>query len=56
MDEGSKKYTPEQFSAELDKLGSSINFTANKQSTTIYVESLTKKLRCYIEAVGRKTL
>ncbi|MBG8556363.1 M16 family metallopeptidase [Hymenobacter guriensis] len=44
LSEGTQKYTPEQFSAALEKLGSSIDVVAGEDNTTIYVESLTKNL------------
>ncbi len=44
MDEGTKNFTTEQFSAELEKLGSSISFNGGARSTTISVNSLVKNL------------
>jgi len=44
MNEGSQKYTPEQFSAELDKLGSYISYGAGKEATNISIYCLKKNL------------
>jgi len=44
MNEGTEKYTSEQLSAALDRLGSSIGVGSGSESTTIYVQSLTKNL------------
>ncbi len=44
MYEGTQKMTTEEFSAALERLGSTIDFIGGRQSTTIYVESLTKNL------------
>lgn len=40
MNEGTKTKTPEQLSAELDKLGASINFSSGRDETTIFVSTL----------------
>ncbi|GAA4393122.1 pitrilysin family protein [Hymenobacter koreensis] len=44
MNESTEKYTAEQFAAELEKLGSSIQVNAGAENTTVYVQSLTKNL------------
>ncbi|MBC6991856.1 M16 family metallopeptidase [Hymenobacter sp. BT491] len=44
LNEGSQKYTSEQFSAALDKLGSAIQVSAGNENTTVYVQTLTKNL------------
>ncbi|EOR94385.1 Protease, insulinase family/protease, insulinase family [Arcticibacter svalbardensis MN12-7] len=44
LNESSKKYTSEQLSSELDKLGSSINFSAGPDQMTVSMQSLTKNL------------
>ena len=44
MNEGTQKYTAEQFEAELDKLGSSISFGAGSTGTSINVSCLAKNL------------
>lgn len=42
MGQSTEKYTAEQFSAELDKLGSSISFGGGKAATSITVQCLKK--------------
>jgi zinc protease len=44
LNEGSQKYSGEQFSSELDKLGSTIRISAGDDNTTVYVQSLTKNI------------
>jgi zinc protease len=45
MDEDTKKYTAEQLSDELDKLGSSIDFRAGDDATVVSVQCLKKNLQ-----------
>lgn len=42
MNEGTKTLTPEQLTAEMNKLGASINFSAGRDNTTITVSTLAK--------------
>ena len=44
MNEGTEKYTTEQISAELAKLGSVINFSSDHNSTDVFIQSLTENL------------
>ncbi|MBD2713472.1 insulinase family protein [Microvirga sp. STR05] len=44
LEEGTQKYTGEQFAAALEKLGSDISTNAGDDNTTIVVRSLTKNL------------
>ena len=44
LNEGSEKYTSEQFTTELDKLGSSVSVGVGDNETTVYVQSLAKNL------------
>lgn len=44
LNEGSQKYTSEQFAAELDKLGSTVQVSNGEDRTTVYVQSLTQNL------------
>lgn len=44
MNEGTTNKTTEQISLELDKLGASINVSANRDATTIFVSSLAKNI------------
>jgi len=54
LNEGTKNYTTEQISAELEKLGSSISFGANKNSTTIQISSLKKNLDATLKLLEEK--
>ena len=56
LNEGSVKYTGEQFSAELDKLGSSISVNAGDNETTVYVQSLTKNLPATLALLDQRLL
>lgn len=44
MEEATQKYTTEQFSNEIEKLGASIDFTAGKENTTVVVSTPKKNL------------
>jgi zinc protease len=56
LNEGTKNYTTEQISAELEKLGSSIGFNANKSTTTIQISSLKKNLDATLKILAEKLL
>ncbi|MDQ2795374.1 MAG: insulinase family protein, partial [Bacteroidota bacterium] len=56
LNEGSQKYTGEQFSAELDKLGSNISVNAGDNETTVYVQSLTKNLPATMALLDQRLL
>ncbi|GGG39962.1 M16 family metallopeptidase [Hymenobacter glacieicola] len=56
LNEGTQKYTSEQFSSELDKLGSSIRVSAGEDNTTIYVQSLTKNLPATMKLLEERLL
>ena len=56
LNEGSQKYTGEQFSAELDKLGSSVSVNAGDNETTVYVQSLTKNLPATMALLDQRLL
>lgn len=56
LNEGTKNYTTEQISAELEKLGSSISFFANKSATTIQISSLKKNLDATLKLFEEKLL
>jgi zinc protease len=56
MNEGTKNYTTEQISAELDKLGSDISFDGGKMSTTITVRTLSKNLNATLKLLEEKLL
>ena len=56
MNESTKNYTTEKISAELEKLGSSINFTAGKSSTSIELNCLKKNLDATLKLLEEKLL
>lgn len=56
LNEGTKNYTTEQISAELEKLGSSISFGANKSATTIQINTLKKNLDATLKLFEEKLL
>jgi zinc protease len=56
LNEGTKNYTTEQISAELEKIGSSINFGANKSASTIQVSTLKKNLDATLKLLEEKLL
>jgi zinc protease len=56
MNEGTKNFTTEQISAELEKLGSEISFSANKTSTTVRVSTLKKNLDATLKVLDEKLL
>ena len=56
LNEGSQKYTGEQFSAELDKLGSIISIGGGEDRTTVYVQSLTKYLPATLALLEERLL
>ena len=56
LNEGTKNYTTEQISAELEKLGSSISFGAGKSATMINVRTLKKNLDATLKLLEEKLL
>ncbi|UOQ97351.1 insulinase family protein [Hymenobacter sp. 5317J-9] len=56
LNEGSEKYTSEQFTTELDKLGSSVQVSAGDNETTVYVQSLTKNLPATMALLEQRLL
>ncbi|MBC6606980.1 insulinase family protein [Hymenobacter sp. BT188] len=44
LNEGSQKYSGEEFTAALDRLGSTVQVIPGDDNTTVYVQSLTKNL------------
>ena len=56
MNESSSKYSSEEISVELQKLGSSISFSADEDGTTMYIETLTKNLDATLEIAQEKLL
>lgn len=56
LDEGTKNFTTEQISSQLDVLGSSISFNAGKSSTTVRVTCLKKNLEATMKILEEKLL
>ncbi|WP_369811327.1 M16 family metallopeptidase [Hymenobacter convexus] len=56
LNEGSEKYTGEQFTAALDKLGSTVSVNAGDNETTVYVQSLTKNLPATMALLEQRLL
>ena len=54
LNEGTEKYTSEQVSAELDKLGSTISFYSDKTKTQVYVTTLSKNLDATLKLLEEK--
>lgn len=56
LNEGTKNFTTEQISAQLEVLGSDISFNANKSSTIIRVNTLKKNLDATLKILEEKLL
>jgi len=56
MSESTSKYTSEEISVELQKLGSSISFSASAEGTIMYIESLTKNIDATLTIAEEKLL
>jgi zinc protease len=56
LDEGTKNFTTEQISAKLDELGSTVNFSAGTETSTITVVTLTKNLDATLKLLEEKLL
>jgi zinc protease len=56
LNEGTKNFTTEQISSQLDILGSSISFNANKAGTTIRVNCLKKNFDATMKILEEKLL
>ncbi len=56
LNEGSRKYTSEQFAAELDKLGSTVSVLPGDDRVTVYVQSLTKNLPATLALLDERLL
>jgi zinc protease len=54
MNEGTKSHTTEQISAELDKLGSMINFGGGRENNAVVVQCLTKNLDATLKLLEEK--
>jgi zinc protease len=56
LNEGSEKYTGEQFSAALDRLGSTIQVIPGDDNTLVYVQTLTKNLPATLALLDQRLL
>ena len=56
LNEGSEKYTSEEMSSALDKLGSTVQVYSGEDRTTMYVQSLTKNLTATLALVEQRLL
>ncbi|SFQ58396.1 M16 family metallopeptidase [Hymenobacter arizonensis] len=56
LNEGSEKYTSEEFAAELEKLGSSVQISAGDDRTLVSVQSLTKNLPATLALVEQRLM
>jgi zinc protease len=56
LNEGSEKYTSEEFTAALDRLGSIIQVINGDDNTTVYVRTLTKNLPATMALLDQRLL
>ncbi|WP_310398058.1 pitrilysin family protein [Hymenobacter sp.] len=56
LNEGSEKYTGEEFSAALDKLGSRVSVSGDDNETTVSVQSLTASLPATLALLEQRLL
>ena len=56
MNESTLNFTSEEISVELQKLGSSISFSADEDGTTMYIESLTSNIDATLAIAEEKLL
>ena len=56
LNEGSEQYTGEEFSAALDRLGSTVQVFAGNDNTSVYVQSLTKNLPATLALLDQRLL
>ncbi|MFC7670299.1 M16 family metallopeptidase [Hymenobacter humi] len=56
LNEGSEKYTGEQFSAAVDKLGSRVSVSADDNETIVSVQSLAKNLPATMALLEQRLL
>jgi zinc protease len=56
LNEGSEKYTGEEFAAALDRLGSTIQVFSGDDNTTVYVQTLTKNLLATMALLDQRLL
>ena len=56
LNEGTEKYTSEQMTAALDRLGSEISVSGDDDETTVYVQSLTRNLPATLALLEQRLL
>ncbi|MEI6488115.1 MAG: pitrilysin family protein [Bacteroidota bacterium] len=56
LNEGTKNYTTEKIAAELEKIGATISFSANKYNTSIRIECLKKYIDATLKVLEEKLL
>jgi len=56
MNEGTQNFTTEEISAQLERLGSTIDFSSGKGNTSIYVNSYKKNLDATLKILEEKLL
>jgi zinc protease len=56
LNEGSEKYSSEEFTAALDRLGSTIQVSSGADNTTVYVQTLTKNLPATMALLEQRLL
>jgi zinc protease len=56
LNEGSEKYTAEEFAAALERLGSTIQVSSGPDNTSVYVQTLTKNLPATMALLNQRLL
>ena len=56
MNESTTQHSSEEISVELQKLGSSVSFSADEDGTIMYIESLTKNIDATLAIAEEKLL
>jgi len=56
LNEGSEKYTGEEFSAALERLGSTVSVGSGDDNATVYVQTLTKNLPATLALLDQRLL
>jgi zinc protease len=56
LNEGSQKYSSEEFASALDKLGSTVSVSGGEDRTTVYVQSLTQHLPATLALLEERLL
>ena len=56
LNEGSEKYSSEEMSAALERLGSTVSVSTGSDNTTVYVQTLTKNLPATLALLDQRLL